>query len=116
VPWSPLARGFLAANRRTPDDGDTERSRTDVFAHKLYYAPEDFTVAESVVEVAGARGVSPAQVALAWVLQQPVVTAPIVGATRMQQLEEAVTAVNILLTDDERARLEEPYVPHRVLM
>ena len=116
VPWSPLARGFLAGNRRTPADGDTERSRTDAFAHKLYYAPEDFTVAERVAEVARARGVSPAQVALAWVLQQPAVTAPIVGATKMSQLEEAVAAVNILLTDEERARLEEPYVPHKVLM
>ena len=116
VPWSPLARGFLAGNRRTPADGDTERSRTDAFAHKLYYAPEDFTVAERVAEVARARSVSPAQVALAWVLQQPAVTAPIVGATKMSQLEEAVAAVNILLTEEERARLEEPYVPHKVLM
>ena len=116
VPWSPLARGFLAGNRRTPADGDTERSRTDLFAHKLYYAPEDFTVAERVTEVARARELSPAQVALAWVLQQPAITAPIVGATRMSQLEEAVTAVSVLLTDGERARLEEPYVPHRVLM
>ena len=116
VPWSPLARGFLAGNRRTPADGDTERSRTDVFAHKLYYAPQDFTVAERVAEVARARELSPAQVALAWVLQQPVVTAPIVGATKMSQLEEAVTAVNVMLTDEERARLEEPYIPHQVLM
>jgi aryl-alcohol dehydrogenase-like predicted oxidoreductase len=116
VPWSPLARGFLAGNRRTPAEGDTERARTDVFAHRLYYAPEDFVVADRVIEVAHERGVSPAQVALAWVLQQPAVTAPIVGATKMQQLEEAVTAVNILLTGEERTRLEEPYVPHRVLM
>ena len=116
VPWSPLARGFLAGNRRTPAEGDTARARTDVFAHKLYYAPEDFTVADRVVEVARARGVSPAQVALAWVLQQPAITAPIVGATRMQQLEEAATAVNIMLSDEERARLEEPYIPHKVPM
>jgi aryl-alcohol dehydrogenase (NADP+) len=116
VPWSPLARGFLAGHRRTPADGDTERSRTAVFAHKLYYAPQDFTVAERVAEVARARELSPAQVALAWVLQQPVVTAPIVGATKMSQLEEAVTAVNVMLTDEERARLEEPYIPHQVLM
>ncbi len=116
VPWSPLARGFLAGNRRSPSDGDTERSRTDAFAHKLYYAPEDFTVAERVAGVAKERGVSAAQVALAWVLQQPTVTSPIVGATRMEQLEQAVAAVNIQLTDEERARLEEPYVPHRVLM
>ena len=116
IPWSPLARGFLAGNRRSTTDGDTERAKTDVFAHRLYYAPEDFTVAERVSEVARARGESPAQIALAWILQQPTVTAPIIGASKMPQLDEAVAAVNILLTDDERARLEEPYVPHRVLM
>ena len=116
VPWSPLARGFIARNRRTPAEGQTERARTDVFSDKLYHAPEDFVVADRVAEVARERGVSPAQIALAWVLQHPIVTAPIVGATRMPQLEEAVTAVNILLTDDERQRLEEPYVPHPVLM
>ena len=116
VPWSPLARGFLAGNRRTREDGDTERSRTDVFAHKLYYTPEDFTVADRVREVARERDLSPAQVALAWVLQQPAITAPIVGATKMHQLDEAVAATSLLLTDEERGRLEEPYVPHRVLM
>ena len=116
VPWSPLARGFLAGNRRRPAEGETERARTDVFAHNLYYAPEDFVVADCVTEVALGRDVSPAQIALAWVLQNPIVTAPIVGATKMRQLEEAVAAVSILLTDEERARLEEPYVPHRVLM
>jgi aryl-alcohol dehydrogenase-like predicted oxidoreductase len=116
IPWSPLARGFLAGNRRSTTDGDTERAKTDVFAHRLYYSPEDFTVAERVTEVARARGVSPAQIALAWILQQPTVTAPIIGASKMPQLDEAVAAVNILLSDDERARLEEPYVPHRVLM
>jgi 1-deoxyxylulose-5-phosphate synthase len=116
IPWSPLARGFLAGNRRSTTDGDTERAKTDVFAHRLYYAPEDFTVAERVSDVARARGESPAQIALAWILQQPAVTAPIIGASKMPQLDEAVAAVNILLTDDERARLEEPYVPHRVLM
>ncbi|HXG55409.1 MAG TPA: aldo/keto reductase [Vicinamibacterales bacterium] len=116
IPWSPLARGFLAGNRRTTQDGDTHRSKTDGFAHALYYAPEDFTVAERVGEVAKARGVSAAQVALAWVLQKPGITAPIVGATRMPQLEEAVAAVDLRLSDDEMTRLEEPYVPHRVLM
>jgi len=116
IPWSPLARGFLAGNRRTTQHGDTQRSKTDGFAHELYYAPEDFTVAGRVGEVAKARGVSAAQVALGWMLQKPGITAPIVGATKMPQLEEAVAAVDLRLSDDEMTRLEAPYVPHRVLM
>ncbi len=116
IPWSPLARGFLAGNRRTTQDGDTQRSKTDGFAHELYYAPEDFTVAGRVGEVAKDRGVSAAQVALGWMLQKPGITAPIVGATKMPQLEEAVAAVDLRLSDDEMTRLEAPYVPHRVLM
>jgi aryl-alcohol dehydrogenase (NADP+) len=115
IPWSPLARGFLAGNRRTASDADTERGRTDNFAHGLYYAPQDFTVADRVGEIARERGVKPAQVALAWVLRQPGVTAPIVGASKMYQLDEAVEALGITLTDDEAHRLEEAYVPHKVL-
>jgi len=115
IPWSPLARGFLAGNRRSAADADTERGRTDNFAHGMYYAPSDFTVADRVAEVAAARGVTPAQIALAWVLRQPGVTAPIIGASKMPQLEQAIDALAIQLSDDEAARLEEPYVPHRVL-
>jgi aryl-alcohol dehydrogenase-like predicted oxidoreductase len=115
IPWSPLARGFLAGNRRTKSDSDTERGRTDTFAHNLYYAPEDFTVAERVSRIAAERGVKPAQVALAWILRQPGVTAPIVGASKMYQLEDAVAGLDLTLSDDEARRLEEPYVPHRVL-
>jgi len=115
IPWSPLARGFLAGNRRSAADADTERGRTDNFAHGMYYAPSDFTVADRVAEVAAARGVTPAQIALAWVLRQPGVTAPIIGASKMPQLEQAIDALAIQLSDDEAAHLEEPYVPHRVL-
>ena len=115
IPWSPLARGFLAGNRRTKTDSDTERGRTDTFAHNLYYAPEDFTVAERVATVANERGVKPAQMALAWLLGQPGVTAPIIGASKMSQLDDAVAALEITLTPEEVQRLEEPYVPHRVL-
>jgi aryl-alcohol dehydrogenase-like predicted oxidoreductase len=115
IPWSPLARGFLAGNRRAASDADTERGRTDNFAHSLYYAPEDFTVAARVGEIALERGVKPAQVALAWVLRQPGVTAPIVGASKMPQLEQAVEALQISLSDEEVRRLEEPYAPHKVL-
>ena len=115
VPWSPLARGFLAGNRRGASDADTARGRTDNIAHDLYYAPEDFTVAERVAEVARERGVKPAQIALAWVLRQPGITAPIVGASKMHQLDEAVEASTLTLSDDEVHRLEEPYVPHGVM-
>jgi aryl-alcohol dehydrogenase (NADP+) len=115
IPWSPLARGFLAGNRRTASDADTERGRTDAFAHGMYYTPSDFTVAERVAGIAAARGVTPAQIALAWVLRQPGITSPIVGASKMPQLDQAIAALDIQLTDDEARRLEEPYVPHRVL-
>ncbi len=114
IPWSPLARGFLAGNRRTPSDADTARGRTDNHAHGMYYAPGDFTVAERVAEIARERGVKPAQVALAWVLRQTTVTAPIVGASKMHQLDEAVEASTMTLSDDEARRLQEPYVPHSV--
>lgn len=115
IPWSPLARGFLAGNRRAKDEGETVRSRTDDFAHKLYYQPSDFTVVERVAEVAARRGVSNSQVALAWVLAQRGVTAPIVGATKMRHLEEAVGALAVKLDAEELRLLEEPYQPHPVL-
>jgi aryl-alcohol dehydrogenase (NADP+) len=115
IPWSPLARGFLAGNRRTPTDADTPRGRTDTYGHGMYYAPEDFTVAERCVDVAREKGVKPAQVALAWILRQPGITAPIIGASKMEQLDQAVEALAITLSDEEARRLEEPYVPHKVL-
>ncbi len=116
IPWSPLARGFLAGNRRAADKGDTERARTDDFAHRLYYTDSDFKIVDRVVEVARRRGVSPAQIALAWLLHQEGVTAPIVGATKMEQLDQAIDAVDISLSEDERRELEELYQPHPVLM
>jgi aryl-alcohol dehydrogenase (NADP+) len=112
LPWSPLARGRLTR----PWDADTERSRSDEFGRTLYdTASSDRTVVERVAEVAEARGVPRAQVALAWVLRNPVVTAPIVGAGRPGHIEDAVAAVDLRLDDDEVARLEEPYVPHEVV-
>jgi aryl-alcohol dehydrogenase (NADP+) len=116
IPWSPLARGFLAGNRRAADKGDTERARTDDFAHRLYYSDSDFQIVDRVVEVARRRAVSPAQIALAWLLRQDGVTAPIIGATKMEQLDQAMDAVEITLTDDEQRELEELYQPHPVLM
>jgi 1-deoxyxylulose-5-phosphate synthase len=114
IPWSPLARGFLAGNRSATERGATSRAKTDTIAHQLYYAESDFRIVDRVVEVAGRRSVSPAQIALAWVLRQPGVTAPIVGASKMEQLEQAIAALEIALTDDECRQLEELYEPHRV--
>jgi 1-deoxyxylulose-5-phosphate synthase len=114
IPWSPLARGFLAGNRR-PDAHQTTRAQTDQYAKDMYYADADFAVADAVADVARARGVAPAQIALAWVLRQPGVTAPIVGASKMEQLDQAIAALDVALTDEECRRLEAPYVPHRIL-
>jgi aryl-alcohol dehydrogenase (NADP+) len=111
IPWSPLARGLLTGNRKS----QTVRSRTDDFARNLYTRDADEAVADRVAEVASARGVPPAQVALAWLLAKPEVTAPIVGASKMAHLEDAVAALSVKLTAEEVARLEEPYVPHPVL-
>ncbi|CAG0930007.1 NDP-hexose C3-ketoreductase / dTDP-4-oxo-2-deoxy-alpha-D-pentos-2-ene 2,3-reductase [Thermoflexales bacterium] len=115
IPWSPLARGFLAGNRARSGGGDTVRAKTDGFATEMYYQEADFAVADRVAEVARQRGVSPAQIALAWLLHQPGVTAPILGATKLMQLKESVAAVEIRLTEDDLKLLEQPYVPHPVL-
>jgi aryl-alcohol dehydrogenase (NADP+) len=115
IPWSPLARGFLTGSRRRGSQGDTPRAETDDFAHRMYYQEADYQVVDRVVELAKRRGVKPAQIALAWLLHQPGVTAPIVGASKMSHLEEAVAALEIQLADDEGKYLEEPYQPHPVL-
>lgn len=117
IPWSPLARGFLAGNRRAAGQGfgETSRAQTDDYAHKMYYQESDFAVVDRLTELAGRRGVSNAQLALAWVLHQPGVTAPIVGASKLQHLEDAVKALEIQLSPEELAALAEPYRPHPVL-
>ena len=115
IPWSPLARGVLAGNRSRDGERRTTRSGTDPFGDMLYNMPADFDIADRAAAVAAARGVPPAQVALAWLLQRPGVTAPIVGATRLGHLEDALAAEELELTGDEVRRLEEPYVPHPVL-
>jgi aryl-alcohol dehydrogenase-like predicted oxidoreductase len=114
IPWSPLARGFLAGNRSRAQGGETTRGKTDDFAHSLYQ-DADFDVVERVVEVAKAHGVPPARVALAWMLAKPEITAPIVGATKPHHLEDAVKAMELRLSPDEVAKMEEPYKPHPVL-
>lgn len=115
IPWSPLARGFLAGNRSKKDYGETLRAKTDDYGQKLYYQDSDFAIVERVTEVAKARGVSNIQVALAWILQQPGITAPIIGASKMSHLEEAVGALDVKLSDAELKRLAEPYQPHATL-
>jgi aryl-alcohol dehydrogenase-like predicted oxidoreductase len=115
IPWSPLARGFLAGNRRPQDFGDTVRAKTDDYAQKLYYQYSDFDVVGRVAEVAERRGIPHAQVALAWVLQQPGITAPIIGASKMQHLDDAVAALAVKLDPGELQALAEPYQPHPVL-
>jgi len=115
IPWSPLARGFLAGNRKRGDHGATTRERTDAYAHGLYYEESDYVVADRTADVARDKGLAPAQIALAWLLAQPGITAPIVGASRMEHLEQAVNAIEIRLSADERKQLEDPYVPHRTL-
>ncbi len=115
IPWSPLARGFLAGNRRKSGIGDTMRAKTDDFAQELYFADADFVVADRVVELAGRLGVTPAQVALAWILAQRGVTAPIVGASKLSQLDEAVDALQVRLSKEDLEFIEEPYQPHAVL-
>lgn len=113
IPWSPLARGFLTGNRPKGAEPATLRGRTDSISHAMY-SESDHAVVARVSEVAAARGVSNAQIALAWLLGKPGVVAPIVGASKLYQLEEAVAALEIRLSDDEVARLEEPYEPHTV--
>ena len=128
IPWSPLARGFLAGNRTASDRsqvapphgsptarGRALRSRRDKIAHDLYYAESDFRTVDRVIAIARERGIKPAQVALAWVLRKPIV-APIIGASKMEHLDDALAALEIGLSDDEVRRLEEGYEPHAVKM
>ena len=114
IPWSPLARGLLAGNRERGGTRRTVRAGADPLADDMY-GDDDFDVVDVVRAVAAEHGASPAQVALAWLLGKPAVTAPIVGATRLRHLEDAVGAVEVTLSDDEVARLEAPYRPHPVL-
>ncbi len=114
IPWSPLARGFLAGNRTAAKSGETTRSRSDEFAHRLYYQPEDFAIVDRAAEVGKAMGKSSAQVALAWMLSKPYMTSPIVGASKPEHLDEALESTTISLTAEQIAYLEAPYKPHPV--
>jgi aryl-alcohol dehydrogenase-like predicted oxidoreductase len=115
LPWSPLARGVLTGNRGRQGERRTARAGDDPLSDERYNSPGDFNVVDRLAEVASARSVPPAQVALAWLLSRPAVTAPIVGATRLGHISDALAAVHLTLTEDEIRRLEEPYLPHPVL-
>ena len=115
IPWSPLARGVLAGNRTRSGETTTARSAADPFTEQLYGQPTDFDVVDRVAGVAAARNVPPAQVALAWLLQRPGITAPIVGATKLAHLTDALAAEALELDPAEIAAVEEPYVPHPVI-
>jgi aryl-alcohol dehydrogenase-like predicted oxidoreductase len=115
LPWSPLARGLLAGSRKNAGDKEaTARAASDEYARNLYDHPSDDAVIEAVKSVAAARGLPPAAVALAWLLTRPAVTAPIVGATKLEHLETALSALDVTLTRDEIGALEAPYRPHAV--
>jgi len=115
LPWSPLARGFLAGNRKREGGGDTVRAKSDDFADMMYYRDEDFTIVERAGELAKKHDVSTAQIALAWMLNKSHITAPIIGASKMEHLDQAITALDIALSEDEVASLEEAYEPHPIL-
>lgn len=114
IPWSPLARGFLAGNRNKTA-GETARSKSDEYAHQMYYQDDDFAIVERLTEIARHRGLSNTQIALAWILSKPGMTAPIIGASKSHHLDEAIAALSVKLSAEEIKRLEEPYRPHRIL-
>lgn len=115
IPWSPLARGLLAGSRKSLDDRQaTARAGSDAFAVALYDNPHDWDVVEAVKRVAAARGGTPAEVSLAWLLSRPAVVAPIIGATKLEHLDAALRGLDVQLTPDEVKALEAPYQPHPV--
>jgi len=115
IPWSPMARGFFAKNRKRGGGGETARAKSDPFANELYFREEDFKVADCANEIADARGLSGSQIALAWILSKPHINSPIIGATKMDHLEQAIATLDIQLSEEEVNKLEEPYKPHPIL-
>ncbi len=115
IPWSPLARGFLAGGRASPGEGNTARARSDEFAPRLYYREPDFAVVEALSAIATERGVPNMQIALAWVLKHPVISSPIIGASKAHHIADAVAALSVKLEDAEIKTLEAPYRPKPVL-
>jgi aryl-alcohol dehydrogenase-like predicted oxidoreductase len=114
LPWSPLARGFLSGRYKRGEKPDSKRFKSDELLGERFFRPEDFDVVERLEEVAKEKSVSPAQVAISWLLHKGV-TAPIIGATKLEHVEEAVAAIDVKLSEDDMRRLEDPYRPHRVI-
>jgi aryl-alcohol dehydrogenase-like predicted oxidoreductase len=115
IPWSPVARGFLAGNRTREKSGETLRSQTDAYGHSLYYREEDFQIVDRVAQVAKQHGVNNIQIALAWLYNKPEVAAPIIGASKLHHLPDAVAALDVKLSSEQAEFLEEPYQPHPIL-
>ncbi len=115
IPWSPMARGFFAGNRKRGGGGETSRAKNDPFANELYFREEDFQVAERASEIAKTHNVSASQIALAWVLSKAQVAAPIIGASKIEHLDQAIAAVEIKLSEAEIKQLEALYQPHPIL-
>jgi len=115
IPWSPMARGFFAGDRKHGGGGETARAQNDPFADELYFRDEDFSVAERAGEIAREHNISGSQVALAWILHKPYVTAPIIGASKLEHLDQSIAALDIQLAPEEIKKLEELYRPHPVL-
>jgi len=114
IPWSPIARGFLAGNRTRDKGGETVRSKTDNLLHDRYYQDNDFDVLDRVLDLAKRLDVKPAQLAVAWILHKPGITSPIIGASKMYQMDDALAAMSIKLSAEDIKYLEEPYIPHRI--
>lgn len=115
IPWSPMARGFFAGNRSKSGGGETARAKNDPFADQLYFREGDFVVAEKARDLAGGHNATGSQIALAWMLNKSHITAPIIGASKLDHLDQAIAALEIKLSADEIKQLEEPYQPHPVL-
>lgn len=115
IPWSPMARGFFAGDRKRGGGGETARAQSDPFANSLYFRDEDFAVADRAREIAARHNVTGSQIALAWMLHKPHISSPIIGASKMEHLDQAIAALEIKLSAEEIASLEEPYRPHPVL-
>lgn len=112
IPWSPLARGFLAGNRSADKGGETVRAKTDIFAHDMYYQASDFDVVDKLSEMAARHGISNARLAVAWMLHKPGITAPIIGVSKTKHFDDLLASLDVQLSAEEIAELEASYTPH----
>ena len=115
IPWSPMARGFFAGNRKRGGGGETTRAKSDAFANQLYFREEDFVIAERTADVAKSHNATASQIALAWVLSKPYIAAPIIGSSKIEHLDQAIAALDIKLSEEEVRQLEQSYQPHPIL-